>query len=214
MDQSDIRSKLTVLQEAIRDYRAAVGEGAWFLTDGAAPVLSSDKLRACRLCANRAAFYQQLDRPKAVVETGTRDGAAALQIMQQLNPLSLVCIDANFAALDMDSLAPFMDRIRLRPGKPWVQLDTYEDNSFDLLVLAGVPENEALTRCLASGLRIVRCGGLILCAGFTNWSAGAMQPYGVYNAVCQFLDQQDVELAHLILQPLAFHDAVIRVVGK
>ena len=214
MDHVEIGQKLAALQEAIRLHRSESGEAGWFLTDGPAPLLPSDKLRACRVCGSRSQFYQQLDRPKAVAETGTHDGGAALQIMRELDPLNLVCIDANFRALNLDHMAPFMNRVRLRPGKPWVQLETFEDNRFDLLVLAGVPDAEALARCLATGHRVVRRGGLLLCAGFTNWSAGAMQPYGVYQAVCTFLEQHDVELAHLILQPLGFHDAVLRVVGK
>lgn len=214
MDQGEIERKLAALQEALRVHRAETGEAGWFLTDGPAPSLPSDKLRACRVLGSRTQLYQQLDRPKAVVETGTHDGGAALQIMRELDPLSLVCVDANFKALDLDRMAPYIDRVRLRPGKPWVQLDTFENNSFDLMVLAGVPEAKGIGRCLSAGLRVVRRGGFILCAGFTNWSAGSMQPYGVYKAVCAFLDEHDVELAHIILQPLGFHDAVLRVVDK
>ena len=214
MDRGKINRRLTELQDALRTRRIETGETGWYLTGDPAIALPSDKLRACRVSGSRSQFYQRLDSPKKVVETGTRDGDAALQIMRELDPLNLVCIDANFRALDLHRMAPFIDRIRLRPGKPWVQLETFSDDSFDLLVLAGVTDPQYVMRCLDAGLRVVKRGGSILCAGFTNWSPGSMQPNGVYGAVCEFLDRSDVELSHIILQPRAFHDAVLRIVSK
>ena len=214
MDRGKINEQLSELQDALRARRIETGEAGWFLTGTPAPILPSDKLRACRVSGSRSQFYRRLDAPKAVVETGTHDGAAALQIMRELDPLSLVCIDANFRALDLNRLAPFIDRIRLRPGKPWVQLETFPDDSFDLFVLSGVTDPASVMRCLNAGLRVVKRGGFILCAGFTNWSVGSMQPYGVYGAVCEFLDRADLELSHIILQPRAFHDAVLRIANK
>ncbi|MEM7425046.1 MAG: hypothetical protein AAF441_03055 [Pseudomonadota bacterium] len=214
MNKGEVRGKLAALQDAIRDYRAFAGEGAWFLTDGTAPMLPGDKLRACRLFPSRAQLYQQLDRPRDVAETGTQDGAAALQILRELDPVSLVCMDSNFRALNLHVLAPYMDRVRLRPGKPWVQLDTFDDNSFDFVVLAGVSDVHTLKKCLDTCLRTVRRQGLVLCAGFTTWSPGAMQPYGVYKSVCEFISANDVEMAYLVMQPHAFHDVVVRVVNK
>jgi hypothetical protein len=55
----------------------------------------------------------------------------------------------------------------------------------------------------------VKRGGYIVCNDYTVWSPFEAQPYGVLQAVNEFLAKEAFDVSHFALHPFGYHDIAL-----
>ena len=56
----------------------------------------------------------------------------------------------------------------------------------------------------------VRVGGTIICNDYTIWSPFEVEPYGVMQAVNEFLKDEDFVVTHFAFHPFGYHDIALK----
>lgn len=209
-------SKLTeayqLFKEAIKEHRKESNRGAFDLLNGPAPLIDPEKLKKSRIVSNRENIIEALDKDLIIAEIGTLHGDFANRIFEICSPKKLYCLDLNFKRFKFDLHDQRIDneQIKLISGKSWVTLAKFPDNYFDVIYIDADHTYSAVRKDLNIAKDKIKNGGIIICNDFTNWAVGAMEAYGVYKATCEFINEHNVEVEYLSLQPYGYYDLSFR----
>jgi SAM-dependent methyltransferase len=122
--------------------------------------------------------------------------------------VKLYTIDVDYSEFKFDRLDPYIKAGRLETiaGSSWEELDKFPDGFFSWLYIDASHHFDGVQRDLKTAKRCVRVGGHIICNDYTAWSPFEARPYGVLQAVNEFLAVEDFLVTHFALHPFGYND--------
>jgi SAM-dependent methyltransferase len=95
-------------------------------------------------------------------------------------------------------------------GLSWEALETYPDNHFDFAYLDAAHDYDSVTRDIQQLRRTVKPGGHIMFDDYTNWDIHTNTPYGVMQAVNEYIQIDKPDIIGIALNPNGFHNIAVR----
>jgi hypothetical protein len=188
-----------------------------------------DRADGARVFVNRKALAawcrtQLPDRP-AVAEVGVFGGDFSRWLLAAFAPGELHLIDTfctsdhvhgRFTAAGHLAFveAAFADRpeVSARAGLSWDVLGGLPDDSLDYVYVDADHSYGAVQRDIAAAHAKVRSGGIIQFNDYANYGSFERAPYGVLEAVNEYIESHDVRIVGLALERSGYHDLAVRVV--
>lgn len=195
-------------------------------------VLPSYLLQNSRVAASRADVLKTLPKGGTVVEVGVGYGDFTRMLLEELLPDRFIAIDSfEIASGDepwgRTTLADknishqqhyrelFIDhinsgRMELRKGLSWDMLAELPDESIDYIYVDADHSYDAVVKDIQALTPKMKKNGIIQFNDYTRFDQYALMPYGVPNAVHEFMIANDYEMLWLCLHPMGFYDVVVR----
>ena len=210
----DALDKRRVLEEALADYTRAAGQNPQFIFGPhARPTsINPQKLVGAEVLSKRELIVERLSNEGNVAEVGTQTGQFAKFILSTHPNVKLHTIDIDYSYFDQDGVAPFVAAGRLDTivGSSWEELARFPDDYSSWIYIDASQYYNHVKNDLESAKRRVRIGGHIVCNAYTNWSPFEGNPYGVAQAVNEFLAAEDFVVTHLALHPFGYNNIAMR----
>jgi predicted O-methyltransferase YrrM len=210
----NVLDKRNELSEAIRRYSTTAGRWADFILgpDVQATAVPQELLSNCRLLTDRYELIRRMPNQGDVVEVGTQTGQFAKFILNTHPDLILKTIDIDYSRFAKDELQPFIDSGRLTTieGSSWEELEKFPEDHFSWVYVDASHYYDHVKKDLEAARYRVKVGGYIVCNDYANWSPFEAAPYGVLQAVNEFLRGGDFEVSYFALHPFAYHDIALR----
>jgi predicted O-methyltransferase YrrM len=186
---------------------------AHLLTYGAAPKISAKKLKDAVIHPDRFEMLKHLPKKGIWTEVGVLYGDYSRLIMRDVKPKKLHLLDVNFERLNRSKLETHIEdgRIELHAGRSATVIKSFPDRYFDVMYIDADHTYVGVKKDINSARSKIKKGGLIIFNDFANWAVGAMEPYGVYKAACEYIEETNCRVAHLALDPNCFHDLAVQV---
>lgn len=193
--------------------------------------IPDDRAENARLFLNRKALLAHCgaslpDKP-VVAEVGVFQGYFSDHILKTLTPGSMHLIDT-FAVDDHVTHLftsgthhrHILDKFATRPevhvhrGMSWDMLAALPDASLDFAYIDADHGYESVTRDIRAVLPKMRPDGIIQFNDYTHFGAYERAPYGVLDAVNEFIEEHRPEVIGLSLDRSGMHDLAVRVKKK
>jgi hypothetical protein len=206
--------KLREFQIALAEYIRETGNNPEFILGPATASvkLNPAKLIGAELLANRCAIIERLANEGEVCEVGTQTGGFAKFILTTCPNVKLHTIDIDYSLFDHDGMTPFKEAGRLHTieGCSWEELAKFPEEHFSWIYIDASHYYDHVKRDLESAKTRVRVGGHIVCNDYTTWSPFEGSPYGVLQAVNEFIAEEDFAVTHFAFHPFGYHDIAMR----
>jgi len=212
-------------RDAYLTFRAALREdvAASIAADGTPPdylmghsgtrvTIPQEKLDGCKVLSNRKDIIRQMPSAGEVIEVGTQAGLFAEFILNLLPSISLRTIDVDYGPFRFDLLQPFINEGRLTTitGYSWEELSKFPDQHFEWIYIDASHIYEHVRKDLEVAKQKVKVGGYIVCNDYAVWSPLEGDPYGVMQAVNEFVFAENFKVSHLALDGWGYHDIALR----
>lgn len=106
------------------------------------------------------------------------------------------------------------DQMRLMRGLSWECLAKFEDNYFDYVYLDAAHDYDSAKKDIEMLSKKVKNGGYIQFNDYTLWSIYENKPYGIVQAVNEFLNSGDHVIRGMSIDQGGYHDILIQVIKK
>lgn len=202
------------LQKGLAAYtRLARRVPSFILGDDFPPIqLAPEKLMNCRTFETRAEIIRRMPNRGRAVEIGTQTGLFAKVILETLDAIHLTTIDISYDVFDHDLLRPHVAAGRLETieGESALETARFPDEHFEFMYIDAGHHYDSVKADLAAARLKVKVGGHIICNDYTWWSPFEGAPYGVVQAVNEFLAANRFEVSFFALHPFGYHDIALR----
>ncbi len=214
MLQDLVLTKKKDLADAVSNYIRAEGRSPEFILGYQTTALTvpGAKLSKCRVLNDRSQILKEMPDRGVVAEIGTQTGAFAKRILDARPNVTLFTIDIDYSQFSFDILRPYIDNNQLKTieGTSWVELAKFPNDFFSWVYLDASHFIDHVRLDLKSTKLRVEVDGYIVCNDYTVWSPFEAQPYGVLQAVNEFLLKEDFYASHFALHPFGYHDIALR----
>lgn len=173
------------------------------------PEISQEALTGARLMANRTQLVHEMGTGGVVAEVGTQQGIFADFILQTSKPDELHLFDIDFGPYH-EMHREDDDRVVLHEGDSSVVLSTFPVDYFDWIYIDGDHSYDGVKADAEIALTRVKPGGTLVFNDFTIWSPAEMIDYGIPYVVSELIRDFDLQVTHLALHPLGYHDIAVR----
>ncbi|MDL2403831.1 class I SAM-dependent methyltransferase [Rhizobium mayense] len=170
------------------------------------------KLDDCKVMGDRKDIIRQMPGDGVAIEVGTQAGLFAEFILTTHPNIKLHVVDMNYGPFRYDLLNPYIEAGRLSPieGYSWEELSKFPDEHFDWIYIDASHMYDHVRQDLEMAKTKVKLGGHIICNDYTAWSPLEGDPYGVLQAVNEFLVSENFEVTHLSLDGWGYHDIAMQ----
>jgi predicted O-methyltransferase YrrM len=210
-------SALKALNEVgqhLRKYSRLTGSAPQFILGekSAMASISTAKLEGCKVYGNREEIINDMVDAGEVVEVGTQMGNFAAYILENKKNIILHTIDMNYSLFQWQKLQPHIDSGRLKTieSLSWDGLAAFEDEHFSWIYIDASHFYDHVQKDLEIAKSKVKVGGYLLCNDYTVWSPFEASPYGVLQAVNEFLATESFRVTHISLHPNGYHDIAMQ----
>ena len=204
---------------AFRDLRSRLNfylrqRGGFYpgVLDGAPVVPRPELLEGCRVLSERLDIMRRLPQGGVFAEVGTLFGDFIVDVIDIQKPSEVHLFDQSFAPL-RDENRRRLDsygRASYHTGDLSRLLAEFPDATFDIVYIDADHSFDGIWKDLVQGLRVLKRDGRLVCNDYTTWDQIQCIPYGVYSAVNQFANEQNLCFEYLALHPYGFHDVCLR----
>lgn len=212
--RKELLSAKAVFQNAALRYTQVEGRVPEFILgeNVKATCINNSKLQNAKLLSRREDILDDMLKEGHVAEVGTQRGQLAKLILSRFPKIHLHTIDINYSLFDRVGLQPFIDEARLTTVEAlsWDGLAKYEPDFFQWIYIDASHFYDHVKADLEIAKSRVCVGGTILCNDYTNWSPFEVEPYGVMQAVNEFLEVEDFVVTHFAFHPFGYHDIALR----
>ncbi len=206
------------VDQAFRDVRSRLDEylrrrGGFYpgVLDGAPAVPRPELLEGCQVLADRLDIMRRLPQNGVFAEVGTLFGDFIVDVIDIQRPSEVHLFDQSFVPLrqeNRDRLETY-GKVSYHTGDSSRLLAEFPDATFDIVYLDADHSFGGVWKDLVQGLRVLKPDGRLVCNDYTNWDQIQCIPYGVYSAVNQFANEQNLRFEYLALNPYGFHDVCL-----
>jgi hypothetical protein len=211
------REKHLEFREALRkDVAASYGKESLpdFIMghNGERVSIPQPKLDGCKVLSNRKDIISQMPGDGIAIEVGTQAGLFAEFILTVHPSIKLHAIDVDYGPFRYDLLNPYIEagRLSLIEGYSWAELSKFPDDHFDWIYIDASHIYDHVRQDLAVAKCKVKVGGHIICNDYAVWSPLEGDPYGVMQAVNEFVVAEDFKVTHFALDGWGYHDIAMR----
>jgi hypothetical protein len=210
-----VEASILSAQRAISAYWAVEQKIPLFISDNQmAPVLPEHLFAEAKLLPERSVIFDRIAKGGIGIEIGTQTGAFAKIMLERAAPERLYLVDISFEQFDHSFFAPHVQNkmVTLIEGFSWDVVSSFDDESFDWIYLDASHAYEHVVRDIEVAKSKLKIGGYFIFNDFTNWSPFEMTPYGVMQAVTDFLGQCDgtYKIMFMALHRLGYHDIALK----
>jgi hypothetical protein len=211
-EEVELLDSLRTLRERLRAWNRKHGRPFQGISDGFRTSIRPELMSACQAFADRLGLLAALPKGQVFAEIGNFFGDFSVKIMEINQPLELHTFDwhlntikpANREVLDRQGRTFYHD------GDPAITLPKVETAAFDIIYLNKSKDYVGVRRELACCLDKLRTDGFLVVNDFTAWDPVQGIPYGVMPGVCQFINEQSLEVIYLGLHPRGFLNVALR----
>jgi hypothetical protein len=197
------------------------------LTPRDVPGLSEEHLGSCTVVTDRVRMLERLPKGGVAIELGVLAGDFSERILRIVRPERLELVDL-FNAVDSPGRERFVPathqayverrfareiadgRVVIRRGLSWEILESFPDETFDLVYIDADHSYPAVRRDLLAALPKTKPSGHIALNDYTCFDHLAMAEVGTVAAVNEICHSHDLDVAFFALQPQMFCDVVLR----
>lgn len=174
--------------------------------------IPQSKLDGCKVMEDRKDIIRQMPGDGVAIEVGTQAGLFAEFILTTHPNIKLNVVDMNYGPFRYDLLNPYIEAGRLSPieGTSWIELSKFPDEHFDWIYIDASHMYDHVRQDLEMAKAKVKVGGHIICNDYTGWSPLEGDPYGVLQAVNEFVVSENFEVTHLSLDGWGYHDIAMQ----
>ena len=191
--------------------------------------IPEDRAIDARLFTNRKALVGHCktllpDKP-IIAEVGVFSGFFSEFLLSTFQPHKLHLIDTFAASDHVTGLfaaanhlafikAKFAENpeVSIHQGMSWEKLSDLGDNSCDFIYIDADHGYESVQKDIASACHKIKSGGIIQFNDYTNYGSFEKGPYGVLDAVNEFIESHTVHLVGFSLERSGYHDLAVRVI--
>jgi hypothetical protein len=154
----------------------------------------------CRIVNNRYDLISKLPKQGIVGEVGVAYGDFTAFLLLELNPLKFYAIDNfkggfnthNIELLSVDCFEYYSNRFKkeitdnivvVKNGLSWEELNSIEDNYFDLIYIDAAHDYESVMKDIEQSLKKIKNGGTIVFDDCHLFNYGTGEHYGVNQAI-------------------------------
>lgn len=209
-----VERSLAGLRAALSEYWKRTGSSPNFILgahtrETRLPTTASE---TCVFLADRYELVRNLPSEGHVLEVGTQTGLFAKFILDTHPNLRVTAIDIDFSLFHRETLAPYIEagRLSILEALSWDAVQSVDDESQEWIYIDASHAYEHVKKDLESSRMKVKLGGYIVCNDFTTWSPFEAEPYGVVQAVNEFLTESSFEIAYFAFHPFGYHDIALR----
>lgn len=184
-------------------------------------------IECLRVLPNRLALLEMMPKNAVIAEVGVAEGNFSASIIQICQPKVLHLIDLWSSDLEQTSYnecayAKVKDRfsreidsgrVVLHRGLSWDVLRTFSENYFDWVYIDASHAYESVKQDLCTVREKVKSSGFIAGHDYTLWG-DSLSRWGVIEAVNEFCNTHDYEMAYLTHESKRNHSYAIRCVGN
>lgn len=209
--ETEIQTLVARMSECVQQYILASGENPYFMLPQIPMDIPEEKLRDAKMHTSRMTMMMQLG------------GAAGLEIRPHSETLTLTLLDLNdelslvYAGENVSCLAKYAvdnglapNRLTLMEGVWMNDLATMKPLAFDWIFFESPSSRDETMQLLQLSKRILKQGGHIVLGNYTAWSLFEARPYGVVQAVNEFLNLHDYSVSHFVLQRFGYSTIVLK----
>jgi predicted O-methyltransferase YrrM len=178
----------------------------------AAPKLSQNHVKNCRLTESRFHTVEFMPKNGVVLEVGTQHGIFAKHILECNQPQELHLCDISFDSLQREYFQTYIDRgvVQLHEARSHEVLQKFPNDYFDWIYIDGGHNYETVKGDILYAKTKIKPQGYLAFNDYTNWSVIEMCRYGVMQAINEFCLAEDWEICYLALQGMGYHDVALR----
>ncbi len=211
-EKAALSALLDALREKLGDWNAKHGSAFEGISDGQAVGIRSELMPACRTFADRIEMLAALPKGKVFAEIGIYSGDFSAKILELNQPREFHSYNWDFKYVkpeNIDILKSY-EGVFFHEGDPDFVFTVHPPSTFDIIYLNKSKNYAAIRRELAYCLERLNPDGILVVHDFTAWDPVQGIPYGVMPAVCQFVNEQSLEVVYMSLHPRGFCDIALR----
>lgn len=162
------------------------------------PILPEHSLANCRVFPLREHILSMMPKSGRVAEVGVQAGEFSRTILEVCRPqvLELIDIDTQrFKLTEQFSAEIEAGVVNVHERDSAQKISEYPDAYFDFIYIDADHAYAGVKRDIAAAYPKVRPGGYLLFNDYTFWSSGECIPYGVMQAVNEFILEHGWEVA-------------------
>jgi predicted O-methyltransferase YrrM len=188
----------------------------------------SDKFTHAKVFKDRYVLMEycsSLIQPKGkIMEVGVFQGYTSEILIKHFNPEKIILMDTFY--LDdhwtnkfkkEDHLQFVKDKFKNIPcvdivqGLSHINIPKLEDRSLDYIYIDADHSYTSVKTDIDHAVKKIKIGGIIQFNDYTNYSVVENCPYGVMDAVNEFIDSNDVSILGIGLHNKGYHDIAVKV---
>ena len=176
------------------------------------PAIDQSQLDGARVFTDRVVAMQKYFAAGGKgIEVGTQTGNFAKLIFELTSPAEMVLLDISdeyIKATNPEILEH--NEISLIIGDSAISLPKLKQNYYDWIYIDANHDYDGVKKDLINASKLVKPGGLIALNDYTIWSPLEMWPYGVVEAVHEFLSDNSWQVEYIALGEQGYADIAIR----
>lgn len=212
LDAQEVRKANLATEEAVRTFYQKHQSAPHFLMDGRAPSISNYLLQTCQVVSKRSDILKRLPKGGLAIESGTKTGNFAKNILEEIAPEKLYVSDFDFSRFDDRTAEAGLQtgNLEKRQGYSWDVISSFPEEHFDLISIDSGQHYAQVARNFDAAYRRLKFGGHILVNNFSPWSPLEQIRYGVYKATCDAINHYNLEMRYIGLHPDGYHSVALR----
>ena len=169
-------------------------------------------LRNTTCLINRAELLKKIPSNSVCLELGVDRGFFSEEILSIINPSKLHLVDLwlndssryglKQESETIDRLKEFANKITIHKGYSTKLVNGFEDNSFDFIYIDTDHSYRTTLDELELYSKKLKPDGILAGHDFLHFSKGNLNKFGVFEAVVQFCNTHNFELAYITLENL------------
>ena len=186
------------------------------------PPIANRLLEKCRLFNNREDIVEALSDDLVIAEVGVLAGDFSQLLLKKASRLYLI---DRFDAEDWPHMKRFNHRshyhfvkhrflsdprVRLMKGDSSLMLESFDDQSLDVIYMDADHSYDNVSKTLAIAHRKLKKNGLLWINDYTTYDPHLKVPYGVQRATNEIVNKYQMEVVYFALNNSNFHDIAVR----
>ncbi len=172
--------------------------------------LNDDRVRNCRVFANRRSMLLSLQKNKTWAEVGTYEGAFALEIHNICSPCELHLIDMDFSRVYAKNYVQESNIIKFHKGDSASTLGKFPDGYFDYIYIDADHGLLGVARDVDAAKTKLKSQGLLIFNDYIFFSHVDLMPYGVVPVVNSLCAEDGWEIVAFALHFKMYCDVALR----
>lgn len=197
-----------LLRKAIEEFVQEKGEPLvpW------APHPTDDQVKNAKILSSRYKGLDMMPKNGVCIEVGTQTGLFAREILDRCQPKEFHVVDVDYSMFRYELFEKEIadGTLTIHEGKSAKIMESFPEYYFDLIYIDADHAYAGVVNDIKASAPSLKPNGYMIFNDYTVWSPQEVSPYGILQAVNEFLAREAWEVVFLALHGQGYHDICLK----